>query len=264
MTFITIDSEKCNQDGLCVQSCPVAIIDQKKGGFPFADTTKIENCIACGHCVAVCPKGALTHSLLSSEDFLTVPKNQPDPESLEALLISRRSIRGFQNMPIPHHQLERLLEISRRAPTASNSQKISWNMIESSDRLEQIRQLTLEWLATDPTPTRAHYLETATKGRDVILRGASALAVTYCPEDYVWTETDCSIALTYMELLAASMQLGACWAGLVTMASRHLPQLKEILGIPERHNIGGALMLGLPRQKHYLIPPRNKAHVTWL
>lgn len=262
MTFIHINPGKCNKDGLCVQSCPVALIDQEKGGIPFVNAPEIERCILCGHCVAVCPKGALSHSLLSREGFLPVPENQAGPESLEALLISRRSIRGFQKRPIPHQQLERLLEISRRAPTASNSQKIGWNMIESPDRLEQIRKLALAWLATDPT--RAHHLNAAAKGRDVILRGATALAVTSCPEDYIWTETDCTIALTYMELLAASMQLGACWGGLVSLASRQLPELKNVLGVPEQHSIGGVLMLGLPRQKHYLVPPRKKANVMWL
>ncbi|MGD9950315.1 MAG: nitroreductase family protein [Desulfobulbus sp.] len=262
MSFITIDSSKCNQDGLCVQSCPVALLKQEKGGFPFVLTTDTENCILCGHCVTVCPKGALSHCLLSQEDFLAVPDNQASSESMEALLISRRSVRSFKKMPIPHQHLERLLEISRRAPTASNSQKINWSIITGVDSLQQIQKFTLEWLATDPT--RAHHIEAAAKGRDVVLRGGTALVVAYCPEDYIWTETDCAIALTYMELLAASMQIGACWGGLVTMASRHLTELKEILGVPERHNVGGALMLGLPKQKHYLIPPRNEAHVTWL
>lgn len=262
MTFITIDPSKCNQDGLCVQSCPVALLDQEKGGIPFAITTATESCVLCGHCVAVCPRDALTHSLLPREEFLAVPENRVIPESLEASLLSRRSVRGFKKMPIPHQQLERLVEISRRAPTASNSQKISWNIIESLDRLDQIRKLTLEWIATNPL--REYHIKAAAKGRDVVLRGGTALAVAYCPKDYIWAETDCAIALTYMELLAASMQLGACWGGLVTLASKQISELKELLGVPEQHNVGGALMLGLPRQKHYLIPPRNKAHVNWL
>lgn len=262
MSFITIDPDKCNKDSLCVQSCPVTLIDQKNGGIPFAKTDEIQNCIACGHCVAVCPKGALTHSLLPREDFLPIPEIQSSPEAIEALMVSRRSIRDFQKKQIPHQQLERLLEISRRAPTASNSQKISLNIIESADRLEQIRNYTLTWLTTDPK--RAHHLEAVSNGKDTILRGATALVVAYCPEGYVWTETDCTIALTYMELLAASLRLGACWGGLVTLASHHLPELREVLGIPEHHKTGGVLMLGLPRQKHYLIPPRNTVHATWL
>lgn len=262
MSFITIDPEKCNKDGLCVQSCPVSLFNQEKGSIPYAISANTENCLLCGHCVSVCPKGALTHSLLPREDFLAIPKNQADPESMEASLLSRRSVRGFKKEPIPHHQLEKILEIIRRAPTASNSQKVSWNIIESAERLEQIKKLSLDWLANDPT--RAYHIEAAAKGRDVILRGGTALAVAYCPDDYVWTETDCTIALTYMELLAASMKLGTCWGGLITLAGKQNPELKEILGIPDKHNIGGTMMLGLPRQKHYLIPPRNKARVNWL
>jgi nitroreductase/NAD-dependent dihydropyrimidine dehydrogenase PreA subunit len=262
MPCITIDPEKCNRDGLCVQSCSPAILKQEKGGVPVAIAADMENCLLCGHCVAVCPEGALSHSLLPREDFLPVPGNQAGPEALEALLISRRSIRCFKKSPIPHEKLEKLIEVSRRAPTASNSQNVRWTMISSPDRLQQIRKLTLGWIATDPT--RVRHLETAKKGRDAVLRGATTLAVADCPEDYAWSETDCAIALTYMELLAASMQLGACWGGLVTLAARQSAELTRILGIPEGHNIGGALMLGLPDRKYYLIPPRNKACVTWL
>lgn len=261
MSLITIDPEKCNHDGLCVQACPVNVIKQEKGCIPYVDQN-LNNCIRCGHCVTICPKEALTHSLIPQSDFRPVPEELPNQDLVEALLLSRRSTRGFKHKPVPHEKLQKLIEVARCAPTASNNQKVYWSMIEDAERLGKVKELTLQWIASNPK--RAYHIKAAKEGRDVVLRGGTALAVVYSPEEYLWTESDCAIALTYMELLATSMNIGVCWGGLVTIASRHVHGLKEILGVPEDHKIGGAMMLGLPSQKHHLIPPRNKARINWL
>ena len=262
MPLITIDPEKCNHDGLCVRACPTNLIEVRPGSLPAEVAGAADACIRCGHCVAVCPKGALTNALLPEEDFLPVAEKRPDAEAMEGLLLSRRSVRDFRGEPVPTEQLERLLETARRAPTASNSQHISWSVIRDPERLDRIRELTLEWIATDPH--RARHIRAAEQGRDVVLRTATVLAVAHGPRNYAWTAVDGTIALTYMELLAASMGLGTCWAGLVTAASRSIPDLPAVLGVPGENVVGGAVMLGRPRQRHFLVPPRNPARVTWL
>lgn len=260
MSLITIDAEKCNHDGLCVQACPVHIIEQQKGAVPFENPELTANCINCGHCVAICPTGALSHETLPADNFMPQPE-LPGSDSVENLLLGRRSVRIFRKKPVSREQLEKLLDVARKAPTASNSQNLSWVMIEDANVLDRVRELTLGWMGSDPK--RARYLKAADLGKDVVLRGGTALAVACCPADYLWTETDCAIALTYMELLAASMQLGACWGGLVTAASWNVEGLNEVLGVPEGHKVGGALMLGQPARQYSLVPPRNPLRVTW-
>jgi hypothetical protein len=60
------------------------------------------------------------------------------------------------------------------------------------------------------------------------------------------------------------MNLGACWAGLVTIAAQNTPELSRVLSVPEDRITAGTLILGRPRQKHFLVPPRNNAAVKWL
>lgn len=262
MSLITIDSADCNRCGACVQACPVALLRQEKGEVPVFADEDFANCIACGHCVAVCPTQALNHKELERADFLVVPENSTTPDALEALLLSRRSVREYKKAPVPRQQIEKLLELARRAPTASNSQKICWAVITQQERLEEIRKMTLEWIGTNPA--RSHYLEAAEKGRDVVFRNATTLIVAYGPEDYHLSETDSVIALTQLELLAVSMGIGTCWGGLITAASGQNAKLREVLGLSDMHKVGGTLMIGQPRQKHYLVPPRNKVQVAWL
>jgi nitroreductase/NAD-dependent dihydropyrimidine dehydrogenase PreA subunit len=262
MEIIQIDAAACNHDGLCVQACPVAVIEQVEGAVPRGAAGAADRCIRCGHCVAVCPTGALSNALTPAAGFLPMPGDLPTGDQTKALLTARRSVRGFRKAPVPRERLEQLLEVARRAPTASNSQKVSWVMIQAPDRLDRIRATTIDWLTLDPA--RAVYARAAEQGRDVVLRGATVLAVAYGPTDYAWTDVDCAIALTYMELYAASLGLGACWGGLVTMASRFTAGLAGELGVPEGTRVAGAMMLGIPRQKHFLIPPRNEVRVEWL
>jgi nitroreductase/NAD-dependent dihydropyrimidine dehydrogenase PreA subunit len=260
--MITIDAQKCARDGLCVQACPVNLIRMDGGAVPEEIGGAADRCIRCGHCVAVCPANALDNALTPAKDYRPVPGDRPDAEAMENLLVSRRSARAFRNKPIAREQLERLLEAARRAPTASNAQQLSWTMIRDPQRLDRVRELSIEWMSGNPA--RSHYVEAARQGRDVILRNATALAVVHGPADYLWTAIDGTIALTYMELLAATMGLGTCWAGLVTAASAAIPDLLPALGVPAGNKVGGAIMLGHPRLKHLLVPPRNAARVTWL
>jgi len=260
--MITIDAQKCVRDGFCVQACPVNLIKMDGGAVPEEIDGAADRCIRCGHCVDVCPTNALDNALTPAGEYLPVPDKRPDAESMENLLVSRRSARSFRKKPVERDQLERLLETARRAPTASNAQKLSWTMIQDPQRLDRVRELSLEWMGTNPA--RSHYMEAARQGRDVILRNATALAVVHGPAQSFWTAIDSTLALTYMELLAATMGLGTCWAGLVTYASTAVPGLLPVLGVPEGSKVGGAIMLGHPRLKHRLIPPRDAARVTWL
>jgi nitroreductase/Pyruvate/2-oxoacid:ferredoxin oxidoreductase delta subunit len=264
MALITFDADKCNHDGLCVQACPLGLIRQEGGGLPAEIDGAAEACVRCGHCVAVCPTAALAHAFMPADTFTPAPKpgDKPSAEQLEALLLSRRSVRGFRKAPVPREQLERLLDVARCAPTATNAQRVSWSMVCDPGRLERVKDLCVQWLGTDPR--RARYVAMAGEGRDVVLRGGTVLAVAHGPEEWLWNVVDGAIALTYMELHAAALGLGACWGGLVTSASKAVPALREVLGIPEGSSAAGALMLGLPRQRHLLVPPRNPVNVSWL
>jgi len=90
--------------------------------------------------------------------------------------------------------------------------------------------------------------------------------VAVCPtgaKSVATAGVDCSIALTYLELAAFSMGLGACWAGWFNFAANHHPPLTEALRLPEGHAVFGAMMLGHPRHGYQRIPPRKEPAIAW-
>jgi nitroreductase len=100
-------------------------------------------------------------------------------------------------------------------------------------------------------------------GHDAINRDAPHLAIAYAPQAVLTAPVDCSIALTYLELAAFAMGLGACWAGWFNFAANHYAPLTETLHLPEGHAAFGAMLLGHPRYAYQRIPPRKQPAVAW-
>ena len=59
-------------------------------------------CTKCGHCVDVCPNGALDHNLAPLEKQALLEKTStPDADTAARFLRSRRSVRSFQKKHVP-------------------------------------------------------------------------------------------------------------------------------------------------------------------
>jgi nitroreductase/NAD-dependent dihydropyrimidine dehydrogenase PreA subunit len=257
---ITVDVNVCKGDGACVSVCPAGVLILNQKGFP--EEVPESNCIFCGHCVAVCPHDALTHTGLPQEPFLPVSKNLPTPAVIDNFLNGRRSVREFKDRPIAKETLQALLDVARRAPTASNSQKLHWIVVEDKAKVHALSQEVMNFMrASDITPARLAQWDS---GNDFILRGAPTVVVACAPADYSWGKQDCAIALTYLELAAEARGLGVCWAGYLTrVASVHAP-IHQALSVPAGYVVCGGLMLGEHKFAYRLVPPRKPLSVQWV
>jgi len=131
---------------ICVAVCPARSLVLNGDGFP--EEIPESRCILCGHCVAVCPCGALTHAGLPQEEFLPAARKLPAPEEIDSFLMSRRSVREFKDRPVARKTLETLLDVARRAPTASNSQKLHWIVVEDGASVHALSAEAMNCLRT--------------------------------------------------------------------------------------------------------------------
>ena len=135
----------------------------------------------------------------------------------------RRSVRSYEETPVPKEALERILEAGRIAPSASNRQP--WHFIVVTD----------------------------SEKRKVISKGPYAKFVTESPVVIVglgdtkaspkWYIVDVSIALENMVLAATAEGLGTCWIGGFIEY-----EVRQLLGIPENFKIVSLLSVGYPRE----------------
>ena len=147
MGLLIVDETKCKQDGFCVKDCPRAIIRIKdKESYPELVPGGEQSCLTCGHCVAVCPHGAMSHTKVPIEDCSPIQKelviNEPQ---VVQFLRSRRSIRQFKDKPVEKQKIQRLIEIARYAPTASNTQLVEWLVFADRDTVKEFAKLAADW-----------------------------------------------------------------------------------------------------------------------
>jgi len=274
MAFITIDIEKCKQDGHCAQECPSKLITLDTASkYPEAIPGAALSCIKCGHCVVVCPHSALSMDEIKPEACAPVISDLNVNElQLEQLIKSRRSVRNFKKKKIEKATFSKLIEISRYAPTGSNSQQVQWLVINSPEKVADFAAKTMNFFRLaaqrEMPPLEKRYIESVIRrwdaGHDIIFRNAPALVIAYAPAKSNSALVDSTLALSYLDLTATGFGLGCCWAGFFMRASANSPEIQAALNLPEGNALMGALMIGYPKNKFHRVPPRKEAQVIWM
>jgi len=272
MGLLIIDESKCKKDGLCVRECPMVIIKLKDGdGFPEMVPGGEVICNNCGHCVAICPEGALSHANVPLEKSPSIEKElEISEEQAVQFLRARRSIRFFRKQPVEKEKLQRLIEIARYAPSGGNLQLVEWIVFTDGDRIKEIAARTVEWMrkvleqAPQLVPPYFPLIVGAwDMGYNSVTWSAPVLIVASAPKEATTGMIDVSLALCYLDLAARKLGLGTCWAGLVEGALQGSPALRESVGLPDGHPYHYAMMVGYPKRKYARLPERKAPKITW-
>ncbi len=274
MGLLTVDESKCKQDGICVRECPTRIILLgEENNYPSMKPGAESACTRCGHCVAVCPYGAIEHAEIPLKDCPEIDKRLTIDEARALqFLRSRRSIRLYREEAVDRKTIQRLIEAARYAPTAVNAQLVEWLVITDRAILRQAAAMTADFLRQglkdNPllalvSPTLPMIVKAWGEGVDSILRNAPAVVVATAPVEAMNGMVDLTLALSYLDLMAPTMGLGTCWAGLLHRGLLSLPALREIIGIPENHPHHYPMMLGYPAVHYYRLPARKPPKITF-
>lgn len=136
----------------------------------------------------------------------------------------RKSMRAYEQKPIPDDVLSRILEAGRLAPSASNYQP--WHFV----------------IVRDPEKRKV-----LSEGRYAHFLTQSPLVIVGCGDTErspKWNAVDVSIAMQQMVLMATSEGLGTCWIG-----SFDEDSVRKCLNVPEQFNVVAMLAVGYGREK---------------
>lgn len=259
MGLITLNEERCIKCGLCVEECPTSVLAMEADG---PKEVRSEACINCGHCVAVCPKEAIDHKgspLSMQREVGQIQKLSA--EEAKNFMRSRRSIRSFKSTAVEREKLIQLVDIAHLAPTASNSQGVSYLIIDDKKTIEAAVEACVSWFDNNPIWSKAlaglinKYGENKV---DTILRDAPSLILTLADDNFRNGRENSVLSLSYLELYAPTLGLGSCWAGIFEICARseNSPML-EFFQIPEKKSITGAVMVGYPKHSFKRFTERN-------
>ena len=141
----------------------------------------------------------------------------------------RRSIRAYQDQPVPEDVLRRVLEAARLAPSARNRQEWRFVVVRDTERRRALAEAAngQEFVAQAPV---------------CLAFCATKLHVMGCGVDAGIVDT--SIPFAYVTLAAAAEGLGTCWLGAFSQE-----KAKRVLGVPESALVVGLTPLGYPAEE---------------
>lgn len=248
-----IDKEKCIHCGLCIKDCSALALKFDENKIPQIDENR---CFKCQHCLAVCPTGAL--SVCNKH-----PKNsdsiiEHDSENILNLIKSRRSIRHYKQQNLELEKIQKLKEMLNYVPTGCNNHRLHFSFIDDIEVMNEFRNYVngkiVEALTKKPVKAIVNKFGRLTKafvdGADIIFRGAPHLIVVSTPVNAPCYKIDPTIALSYFELYAQSLNIGTCWCGLAEFCLLVMPELSEYLNIPEGYKASYVMLFGEPDIKY--------------
>lgn len=253
---IRIDT-RCTGCRLCALVCPMRVFTPQIAGPPIIGATS-EGCIVCGHCVAVCPVGAISVGQMTAESCRPADTSLlPTFKQFAELAAQRRSVRSFQKTPVSRENLDRLFKLLQVAPTAKNYLPLKWTVINDAQATAKIAEIVIDGMRQNE---KLQLMVAAwDAGYDWILRSAPCLIFAHTDDQALWTVFDSAIAAEMIDLAAPLLGLGCCWAGFFIRAVETNPILRRHLGLNETDRIGAALMLGLPDKEVYKRIPNRPA-----
>ena len=138
--------------------------------------------------------------------------------------------------------------------------------------MDEIRQITYDCLKTvradSPLFIIKEMAEASSKvGKDLVYRGAPALvaaSVDTKTAASVCQTVDPVIALSYLELYAASLGLGTVWDGIAVALAREFPEIEAQFQIPQGCKLSFLMVLGIPDISYQRTPQRTTDRITFI
>lgn len=282
--MIEIDEEKCDGCNLCASVCI---------GGPIYDGPDVRDdvsilCVECGHCYAVCPKGAVTlPGFKGIEPFDLAEKPPVKGPEMMALLRGRRSGRLYKAEPVSREHVQELIEAASLAPSAHNSHLTKAHVCYDEDALSRIRSLAIRyyrrlvrffelpgfafiWRIIGLDPEELEVLKHAFKGLwesdkhdDILLYGAKTLLTFTAPRRNAMALGDAWIASQNAVIYAEAIGVATCYNGFLIHAANHDKRLRKAMGIGSGEKVVAVLNLGYPRIRYRRAAPRRIMPTVW-
>ena len=145
-------------------------------------------------------------------------------DAIEALK-TRRSIRRYEEKPVPKELLEEIIDTARLAPTANNIQPWEFVVVTDGEMRRKIADLT-------------------DYGKFIAQAGACVAVFAKGVKHYL---EDGSAAVENILVAAHALALGTCWVAGYKKA--HAEPVRDLLGVPAGHELVALISLGYPAEE---------------
>lgn len=150
------------------------------------------------------------------------------------IMLKRRSIREYTGEDIGEDNLNKIVTAGLLAPTSRNRKPCEFVVVQDKTILNKLSK--------------------SKKSGSAMLSNANAAIVVIADSTKAdtWIE-DSSIALTYMDLMAAQLDIGSCWCqSHLRFSEEGISSeefIKDILSLEDKYRVVGILSLGVSKNK---------------
>jgi len=286
---VQVDMGRCTGCGLCTRVCKGGPL-QLEAGKAVVVSESLLGCIACGHCMAVCPHEAVrvTGRDMTTQDMKALPQEKTAFRPLQGLMLARRSVREYMEKEVPQDLIDSIVDAASTAPMGLPPSEVGLLIVAGKQKVEAFRKDLIEvirsnhWMLSPGflalmrpfigkaahqmfkdfvVPAAKVFLQKDAAGKDWLLYGAP-LAIYFYPSQYA-DPADASIAATYAMLAAESMGLGTCMLGFPGPLIARSRKVQAKYGIPAKSKTGIAVVFGYPVIKFHQALKRRFAAVHW-
>jgi nitroreductase len=168
---------------------------------------------------------------------------------------NRRSVRAYEQKPVPEEFVNKLIEAGNQAPYTSMTTSQPWRFIvvKNAEFKQKLFQTAMPfWKKTiDPLKeTRPDLYKMATKlynamdePKDVIYYNAPVILFVVGPAD---NPLSCALACENIMIAAQSLGLGSCYVGFGGMVKNNT-EVVQALELKDNEAIYGPILLGYPK-----------------
>ncbi len=290
----SFDTETCSVCGLCAEVCPNRIIKKDDSTGMIFRADRLELCVKCGHCMAICHSKSVNIGGLSySDDFIELPIDNYDGHAFMDMIVTRRAVRNFRDKPVPRELLEKIVAAIAFSPPSFPPVKTEVIVVQDTKVIRQALPYMIEMYdsllraMSKPVPrffikrslgddkyrqvvnhvlplmkSRLPDLKAGTE--DTITRYAPAMLLFHADRNGENYRTDIYIALTYGFLAAHALGLGGSAMDLISPPIDRNKELRKMFHIPDSNEVVAAMIVGFPKYKYRWAIKRKLKGVTWI
>lgn len=293
---INIDHSTCKKCMLCTEVCPNKILIKNESDKISFRPDRIDLCLKCGQCMAVCETKSIVVDGLSYEtDFFELPENESNgyEKSFYNMIRTRRAIRNFKNKPVPKELFKKIVEAISFAPPSFPPLKIKIVVVDNTDLIKnalpnmiklyeklvammkksifrffikkEVGKRRFKTMQEHLIPLLVSRLPALKNGtEDTLTRNAPAMILFLADKNEEDISQDIYIAATFGMLAIHSLGLGGSIMDIIPPAINKDNELRKLFCIPENHEVITSIIIGYPKFKYQRGIKRNLKSVKWI